>query len=280
MIQDSWDKKNGKTILIDGDLIHEVKSKYQHIEVFETKYFGKLLRLDGVIQMTEFDEANYHEMIAHVPLSSHSCPEHVLVIGGGDGGAVREILKHKDVKKVDLVEIDEEVINISKKFFPDVSCSLNDERVSIINIDGADHAKFSNDLYDVIIIDSTDPFSVGESLFKESFYSNLKNLLKYNGIVVSQCESMFYDLELIKSMHEFKKKYFDYVKYYYTMVPTYPSGSIGFQFCSNIDYPHNKVNNNIMRNEYKLDDLDNLKYYNRSVHFSSFVTPNFITNEI
>ena len=278
MIQDSWDKKNGKTILIDGDLIHEVKSKYQHIEVFETKYFGKLLRLDGVIQMTEFDEANYHEMIAHVPLSSHSCPEHVLVIGGGDGGAVREILKHKDVKKVHLVEIDEEVINISKKFFPDVSCSLNDERVSIINIDGADHAKFSNDLYDVIIIDSTDPFSVGESLFKESFYSNLKNLLKYNGIVVSQCESMFYDLELIKSMHEFKKKYFDYVKYYYTMVPTYPSGSIGFQFCSNIDYPHNKVNNNIMRNEYKLDDLDNLKYYNRSVHFSSFVTPNFISN--
>ena len=278
MIQDSWDKKNGKTILIDGNLIHEVKSKYQHIEVFETKYFGKLLRLDGVIQMTEFDEANYHEMIAHVPLSSHSCPEHVLVIGGGDGGAVREILKHKDVKKVHLVEIDEEVINISKKFFPDVSCSLNDERVSIINIDGADHAKFSNDLYDVIIIDSTDPFSVGESLFKESFYSNLKNLLKYNGIVVSQCESMFYDLELIKSMHEFKKKYFDYVKYYYTMVPTYPSGSIGFQFCSNIDYPHNKVNNNIMRNEYKLDDLDNLKYYNRSVHFSSFVTPNFISN--
>ena len=278
MIQDSWDKKNGKTILIDGDLIHEVKSKYQHIEVFETKYFGKLLRLDGVIQMTEFDEANYHEMIAHVPLSSHNKPEDVLVIGGGDGGAVREILKHKDVKKVHLVEIDEEVINISKKFFPDVSCSLNDERVSIINIDGADHAKFSNDLYDVIIIDSTDPFSVGESLFKESFYSNLKNLLKYNGIVVSQCESMFYDLELIKSMHEFKKKYFDYVKYYYTMVPTYPSGSIGFQFCSNIDYPHNKVNNNIMRNEYKLDDLDNLKYYNRSVHFSSFVTPNFISN--
>ena len=89
---------------------------------------------------------------------------------------------------------------------------------------------------------------------------------------------MFYDIELIKSMHEFKKKYFDYVKYYYTMVPTYPSGNIGFQFCSNIDYPHNKVNNIIMRNEYKLDNLDDLKYYNRSVHFSSFVTPNFISN--
>jgi spermidine synthase len=278
MIQDSWDKKSGKTILIDGDLIYETKSKYQHIEVFKTKYFGRLLSLDGVIQMTDFDEANYHEMIAHVPLSSHNCPEDILVIGGGDGGAVREILKHRDVKKVHLVEIDEEVINISKKFFPDVSYDLDDERVSIINLDGADHVKFCNDLYDIIIIDSTDPFSVGESLFKESFYLNLKNLLKRNGIVVSQSESMFYDLELIKSMHEFKKKYFNYIKYYYTMVPTYPSGNIGFQFCSNIDYSHNKVSNNMMRNSHKLDNLDDLKYYNNSIHFSSFVTPNFISN--
>jgi spermidine synthase len=228
MIEDNWDKKSGKTIQIDGELIYSSQSDYQHMEVFETKYFGKLLRLDGVIQMTEFDEANYHEMIAHVPLSSHNCPEDILVIGGGDGGAVREILKHRDVKKVHLVEIDQQVINICKKFFPDVSCALNDERVSIINVDGADHAKFCNDLYDVIIIDSTDPFSVGESLFKESFYSNLKNLLKYNGIIVSQSESMFYDLDLIKNMHEFKKKY--------------------------------------------------LKYYNSSIHFSSFVTPNFISN--
>ena len=276
MIEDSWDKKSGKTIQIDGELIYSSQSNYQHMEVFETKYFGKLLRLDGVIQMTEFDEANYHEMIAHVPLSSHNCPEDILVIGGGDGGAVREILKHRDVKKVHLVEIDQQVINICKKFFPDVSCALDDERVSIINVDGADHAKFCNDLYDVIIIDSTDPFSVGESLFKESFYSNLKNLLKYNGIIVSQSESMFYDLDLIKNMHEFKKKYFKYVKYYYTMVPSYPSGNIGFQLCSNVDYSHNKVSNTIM--DFKVDNFYDLKYYNSSIHFSSFVTPNFISN--
>ena len=114
MIEDNWDKRSGKTIQIDGELIYATQSNYQHIEVFETKYFGKLLRLDGVIQMTEFDEANYHEMIVHVPLNSHTLPEEVLVIGGGDGGAVREILKHKDVKKVDLVEIDEQVINVYK----------------------------------------------------------------------------------------------------------------------------------------------------------------------
>ena len=269
MIQDSWDKKNGSSILIEGDFLVNFKSEYQLIEVFQTKRFGKLLRLDGVIQLTEFDEANYHEMIAHVPLSSHDCPENVLVIGGGDGGAVREILKHKDVKKVDLVEIDKAVINISKKFFPNVSESLDDPRVSIINEEGANYVRFCNTFYDIIIIDSTDPFSIGQSLFKESFYSYLKKILKFGGIIVSQSESMFYDRDLIKEMHKFKKKYFKYVKYYYTMVPTYPSGTIGFQFCSEMDYSQRKNN---------LDKIDGLKYYNSSIHSSSFVTPNFISN--
>ena len=269
MIEDSWDKKNGKTIRIDGDLIHELKSEYQHIEVFETKYFRKLLRLDGVIQMTEFDEANYHEMIAHVPMNAHKCPENVLIIGGGDGGAAREILKHKNVKKIDLVEIDKEVINISKKFFPNVSKSLDDPRLSIINEDGGNYARCCHVSYDIIIVDSTDPFGVGQSLFKESFYTDLKKILKFGGIIVSQSESMFYDFDLIKEMHKFKKKYFNFVKYYYTMVPTYPSGSIGFQFCSEIDYS-SKQNN--------LDKIDGLKYYNSSVHSSSFITPNFVSN--
>ena len=219
--------------------------------------------------MTEFDEANYHEMIAHVPLNSHGCAENVLVIGGGDGGAVREILKHKSVKNVDLVEIDPEVINVSKKFFFDVSSSLSDEKVFIINQDGAEYVKSCEKFYDVIIIDSTDPFSVGESLFKESFYSNLKKILKINGIVVSQSESMFYDLDLIKKMRDFKKKYFSHVKYYYTMVPTYPSGNIGFQFCSDTNYS-NVIN--------IIDKSNGLKYYSSSIHSSSFITPNFISN--
>ena len=269
MIEDSWDKKNGSSILIEGDFLVNFKSEYQLIEVFQTKRFGKLLRLDGVIQLTEFDEANYHEMIAHVPMNTHKCPENVLVIGGGDGGAVREVLKHKDVKKVDLVEIDKAVINISKKFFSDVSKSLDDPRVSVINEEGANYVRFCNSFYDIIIIDSTDPFSIGQSLFKESFYSYLKKILKFGGIIVSQSESMFYDCDLIKKMHEFKKKYFKYVKYYYTMVPTYPSGTIGFQFCSEMDYSHRKNN---------VDKIDGLKYYNSHIHSSSFVTPNFISN--
>ena len=126
IIDDSWDKKNGSTIQIEGELLEEVHSKYQHIEIFQTKRFGKLLRLDGVIQLTEFDEANYHEMLAHVPLRTHETPENVLIIGGGDGGIVREIVKYKKVKSINLVEIDNEVIEISKKYLPNISCGLED----------------------------------------------------------------------------------------------------------------------------------------------------------
>ena len=268
IIDDSWDKKNGSTILIEGELLEEVHSKYQHIEVYNTKRFGKLLKLDGVIQLTEFDEANYHEMIAHVPLRVHEAPDNVLVIGGGDGGVVREILKHNLVKTIDLVEIDQEVINISKKHFPYISQGLDDSKVTILNEDGAEYIKNVSYLYDIIIIDSTDPFSVGESLFKEEFYKNIKNALKPNGIVVSQSESMFYNKDLINDMFEFKRKYFNAVRYYYTLVPTYPSGTIGFHFCSDGHYLPLDINDDSC-----IDWMSDLKYYNEYIHKSSFLTP-------
>ena len=267
MIDDSWDKKNGSSIHIEGNLIELFNSKYQRIEVYNTKRFGKLLKLDGVIQLTEFDEANYHEMIAHVPLNIHNTPDNVLVIGGGDGGAIREILKHKHVKTIDLVEIDNFVIDISKKHFPYVSQGLDDSKVTIINEDGAEYIKKCKDLYDVIIIDSTDPFSVGESLFKEEFYKNLKVALKPKGIVVSQSESMFYNKDLIKDMYLFKRKHFNAVRYYYTLVPTYPSGTIGFHFCSDGNYLPIDINDDFNR-------IPDLKYYNEMIHKSSFLTPN------
>ena len=268
IINDSWDKKNGSSIHIEGDLIEEIKSKYQHIEIFQTKRFGKLLRLDGVIQLTEFDEANYHEMLAHVPLRTHKTRDNILVIGGGDGGIVREVVKYKKVKSIDLVEIDNEVIKISKKYLPNISCGLEDKRVTIMNQDGAEYIKKCTNLYDIIIIDSTDPFSVGESLFKEDFYSNLKKALKLKGIVVSQSESMFYDEDLIKKMYEFKRKYFNAVRYYYTLVPTYPSGTIGFHFCSDGHYL--PIDGDFF------EKIEGLKYYNEFIHSSSFTTPNTV----
>ena len=267
IIEDSWDKKNGSSINIEGELVEIFNSPYQRIEVYETKRFGKLLMLDGVIQLTEFDEANYHEMIAHVPLRVHNSPDNVLVIGGGDGGAVREILKHKRVKTINLVEIDNFVIKMSKKYFPNISCGLEDNRVTVMNYDGAEYIKNCTNLYDIIVIDSTDPFSVGESLFKEEFYKNLKSALKPNGIVVSQSESMFYNKDLINDMFEFKRKYFNAVRYYYTLVPTYPSGTIGFHFCSDGTYLPIDLDDDFNK-------IEGLKYYNEMVHRSSFLTPN------
>jgi spermidine synthase len=265
-ITDKWDEKDGRTISIEGKLIDEFWTKYQGISVYETKCFGKVLQLDGVIQLTEFDEANYHEMIVHVPLRAHKNPERVLVIGGGDGGAVREIVKHPKVKKIDLVEIDQSVVNVSLKHFPNVSCGLEDPRVTIHYDDGASYIKDLEFQYDVIIVDSTDPFSVGESLFKEEFYENLSKSIREHGIIVSQSESMFYNADMISKMETFKRKYFKEVKYYYTLVPTYPSGTIGFQFCSDGHYVPNAITN--------WDDLGELKYYSHGIHKSSFILPN------
>ena len=273
-ITDTWDEKHGRTISIDGELIKEVQSKYQNIKVYDTKSFGKLLQLDGVIQLTEFDEANYHEMLTHVPLLCHEKPDDVLVIGGGDGGVIREIIKHKRVKKIDFVEIDKEVVKIARDYFPNISSGLSDPRVNQFFTDGAEYIKNSAGSYDVIIIDSTDPFSVGESLFKEDFYENLSKAIKPHGIIVSQSESLFYNEKLIEDMHNFKTKYFDSVKYYYTMVPTYPSGMIGFQICSDGFYPPHYPNENSSHNTLGFNDLGNLKYYNYGVHLGSFLLPN------
>ena len=267
IIEDAWDKTNGRTISIEGELIDELQSEYQDIKVYETKCFGKLLQLDGVIQLTEFDEANYHEMMVHVPMMTHENARRVLVIGGGDGGAVRELVKYNSVKQIDMVEIDECVVDISKRHLPNISCGLSDHRVNLYHEDGAEFIKNHSDYYDVIIVDSTDPFSVGESLFQENFYSDIKKSLREHGIVVSQSESMFYNADLIfGKLKEFKSKYFKSVEYYYTMVPTYPSGTIGFQICSDGYYDSKKP--------FDLYSLSDLKYYNYDVHRGSFMLPN------
>jgi len=272
-ITDSWDEALGRTISIDGKLIKEVQSEYQNIKVYDTLSFGKLLQLDGVIQLTEFDEANYHEMFAHVPLTSHENPERVLVIGGGDGGIVREVVKHKHVKKIDLVEIDEEVIKISEEHFPNISCGLQDPRVTIHFDDGSSYIKDLEFQYDVIIIDSTDPISVGESLFTEEFYKDLTQAIRKHGMIVSQSESMFYNASMISNLKEVKTKYFGSVKYYYTMVPTYPSGTIGFQICSDGHYSPHHPNENYRHGTLGYD-LGDLKYYNAGIHIGSFLLPN------
>lgn len=250
--------------------LFEKKTSYQRIEIFESYDYGKVMALDGFIMLTEKDEFIYHEMIAHVPLFTHPEPKHVLVIGGGDGGAVREILKHKSIKKVELVEIDEEVVKTSKIYFPNLASYLDDERVEINFQDGTEFVKSKRGIYDIVLIDSPDPIGPAVGLFEESFYRNAFASLNDSGIIVAQSESPFVFPDLIKRIFLIFKRYFPIVHFYIANVPTYASGMISFilgskKFDPIKDFYPDRVKN----------FASTLKYYNERVHLASFALPNF-----
>ena len=186
-----------------GKILFSKQSDFQKVEVFETESaLGRVLTLDDLMMTTEGDEYHYHEMIAHIPMMQHKNPESVLVIGGGDGGTVREVLKHKTVKKVVLCEIDGMVIDACKEFLPTISCGLSDPRVEIKVEDAIEFIKDKKNEYDIILIDSTDPMGPGEGLFTEEFYTNVKNSLKEGGIMAAQSESPFVNKNEIKKMYD------------------------------------------------------------------------------
>ena len=242
--------------------IAHIKSRYQDIHLFDTYEYGKLLVIDGTVQLTERDEFVYHEMIVHPPMLTHPSPKRVLIIGGGDGGAAREALKH-DPERIDVVEIDEEVVKLSKKYLPQISSSYGDPRVHVNISDGIEFVKNSKG-YDVIIIDSTDPVGPAAGLFTENFYKNLKKALLYGGVISQQCGSPFYHPEEVCGVYVILKKMFKNVEIYLAYIPTYPSGMWSFIMASD--------------GEIKIRRKMNLstKYYNDSIYSSSMVLPNFI----
>ncbi|GAB4113768.1 MAG: polyamine aminopropyltransferase [Candidatus Caldatribacteriota bacterium] len=269
-IEDQYGINQGRSLKIKiVKSIERIKSDFQEIEVLESKPFGKVLLIDGIIMLTEADEFCYHEMITHIPLCVHPQAKKVLVIGGGDGGTVREILKHQEVNEIDICEIDQAVIELSKKHLPNLANSFGDNRVKIYHQDGSKFIQEHKNEYDVIIVDSSDPIGPAEVLFKREFYEDMYLALKKEGIVVTQAESFFYDQEIIRSLFSFIKEIYPIAEYYYTMVPTYPSGVIGFTFCSKKYHPIKDFNLE------KTLSLKNLKYYNPEIHRSSFVLPNF-----
>lgn len=269
-IEDTLEIKNGRTLKIKiTKSLEKIKSKFQEIEVVESVPFGKILLIDGVIMLTETDEFCYHEMIAHVPLCVHKKAQKVLVIGGGDGGTVREILKHHQVKEVDVCEIDEKVIEISKKYFPNLANSLYNSKVKIYCEDGNEFVKAEQNKYDLIIVDSSDPIGPAEVLFKRDFFEAIFQALKEDGIVVTQAESFFYHSRIIKSLFSFIRDIYLISEYYYTLVSTYSSGVIGFTFCSKKYHPINDFC------ETEALKLNHLKYYNKDIHKSAFNLPRF-----
>ena len=255
-----------------GKVLFSDNSPFQKVEVFETdSQLGRVLTLDDLMMTTEGDEYHYHEMIAHIPMMQHPCPKSVLVIGGGDGGTIREVMKHKTVERAVLCEIDGMVIDACKQFLPTISCELDNPKVEILVQDAIEYIKDKKDEFDIILIDSTDPMGPGEGLFTEEFYTNVKNSLKKGGIVAAQSESPFVNREEIKKMYNLLKKVFPTVSTYTSNIPTYPGGYWAWAFCSETVEPLSYFD------ERRAEAITkSCKIYNRDYHEARFALPNYL----
>lgn len=253
------------------NILYSGKSDFQRIDVLENEEMGRFLVLYGAIMITEKDEFIYHEMITHVPLFVHENAENVLVIGGGDGCTLREILKHKNVKKITEVEIDRQVVEISKNYFSNLhNNSFDDERIELVFEDGFNFLKKSERKFDIIISDGSDPVGPAKALFQKSFYKEAKRSLRDKGIFVSQTESPFFHPEIVKKIYRDLRETFSNVQMFLAFIPSYPSGMWSFSFCS--DY----WMGNVFKKEKFLHCGFKTKYYNPEIHSSSFVLPEFV----
>jgi spermidine synthase len=246
------------------------KSDFQDIAVVDSVTFGRMLVLDGVFQTSIFDEFIYHEMIAHVPLFTHPKPQKILVIGGGDGGSVREVVRHDSVENVEMVEIDGMVVDVSKKFLPEISAALiqNHPKLTLKIGDGISHMKQAKDKYDVIIVDCSDPIGPGEGLFTPEFYHDVYSALKVDGLFVQQTESPFYHQELIQRLHRDIAALFPITRMYLASIPLYPGGLHSFTMGS-------KKYDPLAVDVTKLPALET-RYYNKDLQKSCFALPNFV----
>ncbi len=245
------------------------QSKFQKIEIYQTTALGKLFLLDGIIQLTEFDEFAYHEMLAHTPMFAHANPRRALVIGGGDGGVLRELGKHPELESIDICEIDEEVIRTAREYLPGIACGYDDPRVKIHIADGSEFVKDKPGCYDVIIVDSTDPGGPGTPLFNEAFYRDMKKALRPDGVIASQSESPYLLPDIVARLNRISRSIFKSVGYASILVPTYPSGMIGACVASDreVTVPSRPVSATIQ---------SKLRYYNPELHHAAFQVPAFV----
>ena len=265
--------KNVKlSIRVDRQL-YSGHSDFQRIDVFESPEFGRFLTLDGYMMLTEKDEFIYHEMITHIPMAVHPHVRKVLVIGAGDGGVVRELVQYPEIQKIDLVEIDEMVVEVCKKYLPQTACRLEDERVEIHYEDGLKFIRRCKDEYDLIIVDSTDPFGPGEGLFTREFYGNCYKALKEDGIMVNQHESPFYEEDALacQRAHRNIAESFPISRVYQAHIPTYPSGHWLFGFASKKYHPLRDLR------EKEWNDRGLVtRYYTTTLHKGAFYLPAYV----
>ncbi|MBM7645405.1 spermidine synthase [Scopulibacillus daqui] len=252
--------------------LHTEQTPFQKLDMIETEEFGNMLTLDGMVMTTEKDEFVYHEMVAHVPLFTHPNPKHVLVVGGGDGGVLREIVKHPEVEKATLVEIDGKVIEYSKKYLPSIASAFDHEKVEVKVDDGFMHIAESRDAYDVIMVDSTEPVGPAVKLFEKGFYEGISKALKEDGLFIAQTDNPWFKADLITKVFKDVKEIFPITRLYTANVPTYPSGLWTFTIGSK-KYDPLKVR------EDRFHDIET-KYYTKELHKAAFVLPKFVDDLI
>lgn len=217
--------------------LHSEQTDFQKLDMLETEEWGNMLTLDGMVMTTERDEFVYHEMVAHVPLFTHPNPENVLIVGGGDGGVIREVLKHDKVKKATLVDIDGKVIEYSKKFLPSIAGKMDDPRADVRVGDGFMHIAESENAYDVIMVDSTEPVGPAVNLFTKGFYAGIAKALKEDGLFVAQTDNPWFKADLISQVYKDVKEIFPVTELYTANIPTYPSGLWTFTMGSKVHHP-------------------------------------------
>lgn len=253
--------------------LYSGESDFQRIDVFDSEEFGLFMTLDGLMMVTEKDEFIYHDMIVHVPMAAKPDIKNVLVIGAGDGGTVRELTRYDSVEHIDMVEIDKQVVDVCRQYLPSLTCSLSDKRVKIHYEDGLRFVRSKKDAYDLIIVDSTDPFGPGEGLFTKEFYGNCYNALTEDGILVNQHESPYYTdyANNMKRAHARIREFFPICRVYQAHIPTYPSGHWLFGFASKTVDPIEHLN------EQRWNALGlKTRYYNTELHKACFSLPNYV----
>ncbi|MFO7853909.1 MAG: polyamine aminopropyltransferase [Paracoccaceae bacterium] len=260
--------------LREAVVLYDSETEHQRLRVFRNPTFGRILTLDGVVQLTEADEFIYHEMLTHVPILAHGAAKRVLIVGGGDGGMAREALRHETVEHVTMVEIDAGVVEFSKTYLPGVSAgAFEDPRLELVIADGADFVKREGEGYDVMIVDSTDPIGPGEVLFTETFYGHAKRRLNPGGILVTQNGVPFLQgEELTNTLRAFKALFSDWSCYLAT-VPTYAGGPMAFGWGADGDA--RAIELETLKARFAASGLVT-RYYTPEVHLAAFALPGYV----
>ena len=259
-------------------LYFESKTDHQHLMIFENAQLGRVMTLDGIVQTTEADEFIYHEMLTHVPMLAHGNAKRVLIIGGGDGGMLREVIKHP-IKHVTQVEIDQAVVDMAIEYLPKHSAgAYDDARLNLVIADGIDFVKNTDEKFDVIISDSTDPIGPGEVLFSDNFYAQAKRCLNEGGILVTQNGVPFFQEDEIQNTYQRMGQQFNDMHFYCAPIPTYYGGFMTFAWGTDNESLR-QLDTKDIKPRFERLDLKT-RYYNSDIHCASFALPQYILNAL